>query len=615
MNASNDSAIGSKGAYLKAHAQWIGYYFNDVYFTVRKDKNYDYLKGFINLDNPDIVKQEDKGNKTEFYDITFTVAASPPLPDGLNKIDIYVDFLVRNTDEKKTSTLTLTKPNNDSMIIDSDYLYNSLPTNQDYIPLTNVDSLSVINDLYITSNESKLALIQNNLKNDFCFYNRLLYQGLSELFITDTVGGVFAGIATDPGQWKIHVSAKYNPENGIFQYISITGEIPGGLSITKPFWEDGGSILPPQVAGVTAEISIYWGTNMDDTNWPVQLKNINATGPKLLGAYTMNQDNHMSQIDQSINQKQPVSLPYENPYHYDYLSLVPSDINSLLLYDVNIKTTGILKFDIDPGYHSYFLQQPRTLGMEFQTGRSYINEKKNYNNQFRIAPGEDIGGRRKDDDSLKNSSLNIPSMYLSGYGVEDNKTVTWKKLRDCVDIQKCELNINTLTQNFKKTSVYPNAQIFAHNFMQDYLNNDKAPNDSHTKGLYKDYWYEDENKDYTFDNFISDKKQQSQGWQDCIPTGSPWENGIKATTSSKEVALPWYQVLQEQSYARGSDNTYKFNMAMRQNGESDWLPNMKENGDSSFSDFYVGLNYMFSSGIMIENSDNVYALNNIPTMV
>jgi hypothetical protein len=42
---------------------------------------------------------------------------------------------------------------------------------------------------------------------------------------------------------------------------------------------------------------------------------------------------------------------------------------------------------------------------------------------------------------------------------------------------------------------------------------------------------------------------------------------------------------------------------------------MKENGDSSFSDFYVGLNYMFSSGIMIENSDNVYALNNIPTMV
>jgi hypothetical protein len=138
----------------------------------------------------------------------------------------------------------------------------------------------------------------------------------------------------------------------------------------------------------------------------------------------MNQDNHMSQIDQSINQKQPVSLPYENPYHYDYLSLVPSDINSLLLYDVNIKTTGILKFDIDPGYHSYFLQQPRTLGMEFQTGRSYINEKKNYNNQFRIAPGEDIGGRRKDDDSLKNSSLNIPSMYLSGYGVEDNKTVT-----------------------------------------------------------------------------------------------------------------------------------------------------------------------------------------------
>lgn len=561
-----------EGTQFDCLSQWEGYYFDDVPIPSEADNTIiipPEHKEDIEVDLANTQKILNPTNKTEQCQVRFKILTDKPRQDTSESFYITVIWKVLHSSVHQEKRVEIQPYSN--ITINADYSSGSTPKNVDnpIDPATlNNNSINIVDGVYNTKNNATDGDVATNIENDFVYWQYLLFSSLKSIYIDDSLS-LFASV--DPSSWVAHVDAQYVIATQTFNYIHLKVSGTGLCSI--------GTFT---VGTATVDIGYWWGNfsnpNSHETNSNYQL----GDGPQLFGAYSIDKTNftHFPQGDVS---KPPV------PYDQNYLSLVPSSEDSFQLYDYVVAANmTITKETIGSGYHSYFLQQPRMSGLEYTTGQCHVST---------AADGQ---GHT---DAFQNLGLNIPSYTLSGMGYNTDPTkgdIGFYQKFGHVDINKCNVNIDTNKPTLVNKIAPGNGVTFANNFMQPYPVKDFTDDiDSDGKPI-----------DPT--SFITAKKTEFTNHQACVSSndGDKWRNlsinGPSGFVYDNDTLGPvtYYKVLQGRAIGGGAPKSGSTqqkgnNFSTYKNGQQNL--SFKNN---AFNRFGFGLNYMFDCGSMWVDASN-----------
>lgn len=606
---------------FSVQANWIGYYSKDVNCRI------DIPQGNLydpNTGQGDVSYSTSKESAypTESLKISFEIHTENT-DTSSTPINIKITWYVQHTNFSTITNEQIIPTPQNLLFFKSSFYANSQPNmnfgDQSKLPGTvsqpiynGSDSFSSVNGYYNSQNygngdQTCRANIQQNLTNDLLYYQWLVFQNLKKLLVANipVLGNIY--VSLDEASWRFDVLVKYNIDTQIFDYIQINATAQGDFGLIKSV--------------ATLNLNYAWGNNTSEIHNSQKSYDVlqqfndkdngfhhftinDCVGPRLLGSYSINhQDERFEHTPQDSE-----NLP---AYSQNFLSLVPSNLDSYQMYDVCLHITNnifsaIIGDYLGSGYHVYFHVQPRMFGLEFATNSRYISTW--------YPPGGNTGR-----DSFGNLQLSIPSCALTNvsyHSKDQTSDNTGFILPESLPtITQCKVNIDTVPPK-----------------IYNYVNDGQDLNEM-CKRFFGSTWSEPTHQDDFVYDISGDSKSNLHpidpdlNWLDtrmehlhnCVNSiqnegGHDWDH-ISITNpagGSQLEVIPWWQCIQAPAAREGSgsevtdwdlkgyaeffDEAYPGNLSF---DSTNW----------KFTRFALGLNYMFapSTTPFAADADNVFA--------
>lgn len=618
FNVSDQTVQCLKDAPCNISANWQGYYYDDVLIPSTDVGTIDFhnMTDYVIL--KDSHKNKDAAKNEESISLDFQIIQTLPRNSPSFDVDIYWEIKHSSFEKKTTIHFTAME---DKLKINRVFNSSSVPTDipgyypddpKNWVVGDHGNTIGVIDDLYITGvdpSDEELSRVTTNLQNDFIYWQKLSLGNMQHINV-DENGFMKISVDMDATSYQFSVNCVYDPTSGVFDFISMHVDAYAKYH----------SLFGTKDANF--HLDFVWGKDTSLTNewFDAGTYEGTYTGPKLLGAYTCINPEDVKEEYRHISQSGV-------KYHQNFLSLVPSDTNALQLFNFRVTESNASHDDQDTlvssFYHSYFLQQTRMLGLEYQSGTNHL---------FDLDSMPLFGYDRYTGffDSFKNWGLVLPSYYLSGVRYSDGD---YKQTYAIPTIAQCKINIKDKlsTDNFKITNRIKNADGtntdpvgFGDNWLQSYENISSEKLDMPTDdGLFTEWSTSYDNQKQTpisTHDFIASKLAEQQTNVSCI---DQWNNMTASVgTSTIKDDIPWYQIIQQRApslrgsslatYSDLSDNN-SWDWATGKDGSNHRLPKKHFVWDSTnnkFTSFCFGLNYMFTADGMVNKQDNLFAYNN-----